>query len=268
MTGGTADEVLIRVGFDAVYQGLLRSPTLRSIWRQHALDPEYPMGFENISFVTSPELARIAAALVAARKARLADLGCGQGGPGLWVARSVGARLTGIDLSPVAVSHARQRAEALGLTDVATFSTGTFDKTGLHEKSVSGVISFDALQYAPDKRAVAQEVRRILKPGGRFAFTAFELDPYRVNGLPVIGTDPTDDYRPVLSEAGFTIEAYEETTSWGSRLTGAYRAIVESRDVLTGEMTEEAAAPLLMEVALTLEHLPYRRRVLAVATRP
>jgi ubiquinone/menaquinone biosynthesis C-methylase UbiE len=263
----TEDEALVQGGYDAVYGSLLRSPTLREIWRRHALDPGYPEGFENISFVTSGELARLASALDTARGQEIADLGCGQGGPGLWVAREIGARLQGIDLSPVAVSHATQRAESLGLADIATFSTGTFDRTGLNDGSAHATVSFDALQYAPDKEAVAQEVHRILVPGGRFAFTAFELDPDRMSDLPVIGTDPTQDYRSILSRAGFTIETYEETSAWQTRLTNAYQAIVENHDTLIREMTDEAAAPLTMEVTLTLEHHPYRRRVLAIATR-
>lgn len=71
-------------------------------------------------------------------------------------------------------------------------------------------MSEDAVQYAPDKTAAVREAARILRPGGRFVFTAFELEPEHVKGLPVIGEDPVDDYRPLLSAAGFNIETWEE----------------------------------------------------------
>ena len=56
--------------------------------------------------------------------------------------------------------------------------------TGLAEAAAAadGAISVDALQYAPDKRARLKEAARILRPGGRLVFTAFEVEPQRVEG--------------------------------------------------------------------------------------
>jgi cyclopropane fatty-acyl-phospholipid synthase-like methyltransferase len=261
------DREIVRTGYDAVYRALSRSPTLRAIWRQHAQGPGYPEGFENISFLTLAELARLASELRIEAGSTLADLGCGEGGPGLWIAREVGAHLIGIDLSPVAVANAMERAEKLGLTGTARFAIGAFDDTGLESGSVEGAMSVDAFQYAPEKRAAFQEVRRILSAGGRFAFTAFELDSSRVAGLPVISADPVDDFRPLLEEMVFRVEVYEETESWHGRLVETYESVQASHAQLLEEMTEEAVTPLLMEVTLTLEHMPYRRRVLAAATK-
>jgi hypothetical protein len=56
-----------------------------------------------------------------------------------------------------------------------------------------------------------KEAARILRPGGRLVFTAFEVEPQRVEGLPVLGVDPVADYRPLLEEQGFAIEFYQET---------------------------------------------------------
>jgi len=46
----------------------------------------------------------------------LVDLGCGRGGPGLWLAREAGALLIGVDFSPVAADQATHRAVLFGLT--------------------------------------------------------------------------------------------------------------------------------------------------------
>src|SRR3990172_3500396 len=54
---------LVTSGFDAVYRGLPKSPSLRRIWRQSVLGLEYPEGFEHLSFLTLRELARMAAEL-------------------------------------------------------------------------------------------------------------------------------------------------------------------------------------------------------------
>ena len=185
----------------------------------------------------------------------------------MWVAQRTGAHLVGIDLSAVGIAHATQRAVDLGLAEIATFATGTFAETGLDANSCHGVMSVDALQYAPDKRAVFAEAARILGPGGCLVFTAFELDPTRTHGLPVVDADPVDDYRPLLEEAGFGVGAYEETPSWHEHLVATYEAVLAQQEELGEEMGEEAIGPLLMEVTLTLQHQPYRRRILAVSTR-
>jgi hypothetical protein len=62
-------------GYDAVYAGLTRSPTLQQIWREHVLGPEYPIGFEHLSFLTFTELQRMASELRPARGGVLVDLG-------------------------------------------------------------------------------------------------------------------------------------------------------------------------------------------------
>lgn len=111
------------------------------------------------------------------------------------------------------------------------------------------------------------EVARILHPGGRFVFTAYELDPERAAGLPILGADIVDDYRPVLEKAGFAVTTYERVSGWPEPMTAIYSAVVEAKDALTQEMGEAAANVLVLEMALTLEHRPYRRRVLAAATR-
>ncbi len=265
MTDPTQD--VVASGYDAVYDAMPRSDTLRRIWREHALGPGYPQGFEHISFLTLDEMRHMAAALRLERSAHLVDLACGAGGPGLWIAREAGARLTGIDLSAVAVAKATERAEALGLSESARFAIGSFAETGLDDASADAAMSVDALQYAPDKAAAFREVARILRPGGRLAFTAFELDAARVAGVPVLAVDPVADYSAALFSAGFDVDLYEETDGWRDHLTGAYGAINAARETLIEEMGERAANSLLVETTLTIERQPYRRRVFVSATR-
>jgi SAM-dependent methyltransferase len=258
---------LVAAGYDAVYAAIPNSPTLARIWREHALGPGYPEGFEHISFLTLNELRAVADALHLDQTSSFVDLACGLGGPGLWVAQETGARLTGIDLSPVAVAGAADRAARLGLSDAARFAVATFAATGLPDASCDGAMSADALQYAPDKQAALDEAARILRPGGRLVFACFELDPDRVAGLPVLGTDPVNDYRPLLEHAGFDVASYGETPGWRIRLTAAYQAIIDEETALTTEMGATAYGALLGEVSLTLQVNPYRRRILATATR-
>jgi hypothetical protein len=108
---------------------------------------------------------------------------------------------------------------------------------------------------------------RVLKPNGRLAFTVFEVQPERVADLAVLGDDPVDDYRPILERAGFAVESYDETVGWSERVTAAYEAIIERAAALTAEMGADAYGSLALEVAMTLERRPYRRRVSVTASR-
>jgi SAM-dependent methyltransferase len=105
---------------------------------------------------------------------QLVDLGCGRGGPGLWLARATSARLIGIDFSPVAVELASTRAAQFVPAGRAEFRVGGFDATGLPDRVADGVISMDALPFAPDRQAALIELHRIMAPGARAVFTMSE----------------------------------------------------------------------------------------------
>lgn len=99
------------------------------------------------------------------RNAAILDLGCGHGAI-LWAARNAGyTNLTGVDASPEQVAAARQ----LGILGVRQ---GDLVKELAATASASQdvVILFDLLHYfAPAEQvALADEVRRVLKPGGRW----------------------------------------------------------------------------------------------------
>jgi ubiquinone/menaquinone biosynthesis C-methylase UbiE len=254
-------------GYDAVYAGLPRSPTLRRVWRQQVLGPEYPVGFEHLSFVTLTELRRMAAELGLAPGGTLVDLGCGGGGPGLWIAGGSGGRLLGIDASRVAIANARGRAQDLGLLETSRFATAPFERLPVRSESADAVMSVDALQYSTNKRAAFAEVARILKPGRRFVFTVFEIEAARVSDLPVLNADAIDDYRPILESAGFAIHLYDESEGWKQRVTRTYEVILDMLPQLTQELSPHAAAALGFEVSLVLQRAIYSRRVFAAAVR-
>src|SRR5690606_15852694 len=97
---------------------------------------------------------------------RILDAGCGTGG-NLALLRKYG-RVTGIDLSPLALSLARSRVEAgvhlsQGSVLALPFADETFDL----------VTAFDVLYHlwVVDDVAAMTEIRRVLKPNGLFLMT-------------------------------------------------------------------------------------------------
>lgn len=89
--------------FNVGFAGWSRSPTLRHVWRK-VYGADYPEEVDPFSFVTLTDLRRISHELRVGPGQIFADLACGRGGPGLWIARESGATLVGIDFSRVAWS--------------------------------------------------------------------------------------------------------------------------------------------------------------------
>ena len=90
---------------------------------------------------------------------RLLEVGCASG----WLLKHAAERdwrVTGVELAPDAVAHAR----GLGL-DVRQ---GTLDDAGLPAASFDLVYMGDVLEHVPDCRATVEQVAALLAPGGHF----------------------------------------------------------------------------------------------------
>jgi hypothetical protein len=116
--------------------------------------PELPSRIEPFSFVSAGLLRHVAQALSLSPGQTLVDLGCGRGGPGLWLAREADAALIGVDFSPVAVDQAAHRAALFGLAGRARFAVGDLTRTGLPHASADAAVSIDACaaRAAPTSR--------------------------------------------------------------------------------------------------------------------
>jgi SAM-dependent methyltransferase len=263
---GSAFDVVVD-GYDAVYAAIGSSPAFAKLWAEHAYGGPFPAEFAHISFLTLDELQGMAHHLALGEGSVLVDLACGAGGPGLWIAAHSGASVIGVDPSPAGLAQARTRAEQVALADRSLYQQGTFASTGLGNGVADAAVSVDAIPYAPDKATVFREAYRILRPGGRLAFSAFEVDSERVAGIPVLGVDPVPDYAPLLETAGFAIDSYMESAGWAHRVSATFGAVMEAMPTLSEEMGEAAPFALRMEAAVTLQLLPYRRRVVVHARR-
>lgn len=261
-----AADVVVQ-GYDALYAAMSASPTLAQIWRTYVLGAGYPSDFNHISFATPDDLRDIAHLLELSENETLVDFACGAGGPGLFIAKETGARVIGVDPSAIGIAQARDRADAAGMSDRATFVVGTFAETHLPASTrAEAVMSIDAMQYAPDMRAALREIRRILRPQGRFVFTAFELNADVIALIPGAVMDAVGDLEGLLGDEGFEVLAYDETVGWSERVTATYEAVLASIDALREEMGHAAASGIEMEAWLAVRHGLYRRRVLGVAS--
>lgn len=235
------------------------SEVAERVWRG-VFGDEYPAGLDPFSYISTTELERFSTEVRLGAGAVVADLGCGRGGPGLWVAMATGSRLIGVDIAEHALEAARERSRSLGFDMQARFVRGSFEDTGLGDGEVNAVMSVDAFLFAPDKAAAAREFHRILAPGGRLVFTSWDYHRQPKGRPPQV-----DDHRPLLSNAGFDVLAYEETDDWRRRISETSAGLLEHVMELAAESGEpvEKLQDELLEMEATIETMS--RRVLVVA---
>jgi SAM-dependent methyltransferase len=150
-----------------------RSPVLKAIWRG-VYGPDYPEEVEPFGFLTRTELRHILAELRIDPGSRLADLGCGRGGPGLWIARQTSAYLVGLDIAAEAPVEARHRIGSFGLGGRAGFLAADCSRIPLRTGAFDAAMSVDALWMILDKMGAVREIARILRPGARLVFTTWQ----------------------------------------------------------------------------------------------
>lgn len=85
-------------------------------------------------------------------------------------------RWIGVEPNPYAHDDARARAEAAGLA--IDLRVGTADRLPVADASLDAVVSTLVLCSVPDQDAALAEIRRALKPGGRFAFVEHVRDSH------------------------------------------------------------------------------------------
>jgi SAM-dependent methyltransferase len=97
------------------------------------------------------------------------DIGCGAGFDTLLAARQVGpsGAVIAVDMTEAMLEKTQAGARTLGLAHVEP-RLGYAEELPVESGSVDVVISNGVINLCPDKMAVMTEVRRVLKPGGRF----------------------------------------------------------------------------------------------------
>jgi SAM-dependent methyltransferase len=97
---------------------------------------------------------------------KVLDLGCGDGTTALPAAK-LGAEVLGVDIAGYVVEAGNRRAREQGLTNCVFQEGDASDLRGLPDKTFDLVVSIFGAMFAPDPFAVARELVRVTRPGGR-----------------------------------------------------------------------------------------------------
>lgn len=98
------------------------------------------------------------------------DIACGSGNATIPAAET-GAKVTGLDLTPELLEAGRANAREAGVE--IDWVEGDAEQLPFDDSSFDAVISVFGCMFAPDHRATADQIARVLKPGGRMAVVAW-----------------------------------------------------------------------------------------------
>lgn len=216
-----------------------------------------PAGMRTTGYVPFDGLQEIADRLRIDSPRSLIDLGCGLGWPGLWVARSLGASLTGVDYASAAVTAAAEIASREFPAVQATFIAADATATGLGSAGADATMSLDVVQLVGDRAAFFAEVSRVLRPGGRLAVTTWEAF-----GSSDAARYPRD-LAAEVAQAGLIVELVEERPRWVDHHVSVY----ESALAAEADHPDDGPLKRLVAEARAFFARPERRRRLLVVAR-
>lgn len=158
---------------------------------------------------------------------RVVDFCAGLGGPARHLAHRLGVSVTGIELTPKRVAGAARLTDLVGLADKVRVLEGDVRAVPLPDASQDAVISQEALLHVPEIPRVFAEAFRILKRGGRLAYTNWtaprplsrEDAQLMWDGMAAQSLFSVAEQSAMLQAAGFEIIATEDlSAAWGDIL--------------------------------------------------
>jgi SAM-dependent methyltransferase len=258
-------------GYDPIYAAF------DSPWMQQIRREAYGEDIGQHSWVNADELRSDIDRLRLTTSCRLLDLGCGPGGPLVFAVRSTGCAGTGVEMSASALASGSARACAAGLQErIELFEADLNLRLPFEHRSFDVVISLDVVLHLLDRRALFDEVARVLAPHGKFLFTDAgvisgavsneEIGWRSANGYTQFV--PPDFNQELLEAAGFRLILTEDRTasvvlnaSGRLRARNAHRAAIEE---LEGKVSF-ARQQRYLEMAVELSERRALSRVMYLA---
>ena len=198
------------------------------------------VGQEN--FMTASEILALARAAGVTAGSSVLDAACGRGGAALLLARELDCAVVGVDLSREAISLARAAADAAGLGGQTRFQVGDATRLPVAER-FDVVLLLETMLVIENKRQLLAEVRRHLRPNGRFALTLEEGPPLSVDERRAMPEGDSvwliaeAEFRSLLGEAGFQIRQVEDHTAAHADLARRLAtALVHDREAIAAAL--------------------------------
>jgi SAM-dependent methyltransferase len=129
--------------------------------------------FAPLEAITTPAAARLVKHAAVSAEQRVLDVACGTGVVAITAAR-LGARATGLDLTPELLERARENA-TIAAVDI-DWHEGDVEQLPFPDAAFSVVLSQFGHIFAPRPEVALAEMLRVLKPNGVIAFSTWPAE--------------------------------------------------------------------------------------------
>jgi cyclopropane fatty-acyl-phospholipid synthase-like methyltransferase len=152
------------------------------------------------------------------------DTGCGVGGSAIFLAKTIGCKVTGITICPRQVDLAYTNAKKEGVEHLVEFNEMDFCNTSFDNSTFSVVWGLESICYAESKKKYINEVFRVLNEKGRLivADGMASRDKYEgkdawlmerwLDGWIVNNVETPDAFQRYAYEAGFSTVKYRNVS--------------------------------------------------------
>ena len=190
------------------------------------------------SWVTVEEYERLLPWLSLSADHHALEIASGSGGPALYLARSTGCRVTGIDANEGGVATASQMAARAGEAQRVRFSVADANaELPFEDGTFDALLCIDSMKHFPNRPEVLREWHRVLRAGGRALFT----DPVVVSG-PVTNDElalrssiglflfvPPGVNERLIGQAGFRLLHHEDVSDNAALVSGRWLRARQAR---------------------------------------
>lgn len=127
--------------------------------------------YKSIGRMLSPVSAKLVKLIKIKSSDSVLDVACGFGNTAI-TARRLGAKVTGLDITPDLLVFAKEEEVIAGYNDIV-WKEGNAESLPFDDESFDVVLSTFGHMFAPDQGTTAKEMLRVLKKGGRIGFATW-----------------------------------------------------------------------------------------------
>ena len=211
----------------------ISEPQVLAAVARRGVGPDGPLSPDDLFEFDQDHYGGLAAVEALAVRARIApdsrvlDVCAGLGGPARVLATRRLCRVIGIELNAGRAAGAARLTQRVGLAGRVRSVRGDARWLPFADASFDACISQEAFLHVPDKAAVLAGCHRVLKWGGRLAFTDWIAHPRLTRGererlsvwMAATTLQTLDGYRALLARTGFAwAEAEDLTAEWAPLL--------------------------------------------------